>query len=153
MSVGLDETITTRRMAEHTTVPAGAAAAQPRRHLRIGEMAEATGVSERLLRYYESRGLLTPHRTDLGHRLYDPEDVSRVLLIRFLLDGGVSTQNISLLIDCAHEGIDISTTCQELAAMLDDEYERISHEIESLSRTRQYIAVLTGRATAPGPIA
>ncbi|MEV8476417.1 MerR family transcriptional regulator [Streptomyces sp. NPDC051173] len=111
-------------------------------------MAGATGVSERLLRYYESRGLLMPHRTDLGHRLYSPEDVSRVLLIRFLLDGGVSTQNISLLLDCAHEGIDISTTCEELAAMLDDEYERISHEIESLGRTRQYIAVLTGRTAS-----
>ncbi|MEU3375063.1 MerR family transcriptional regulator [Streptomyces sp. NPDC006660] len=118
------------------------------RYLRIGEAADATGVNERLLRYYESRGLLTPRRTDMGHRLYAQEDVSRVRLIRFLLDGGVSTQNISVLIDCAHNGIDISGMCGELAAVLDDEFERISHEIESLSQAREYIAVLTGRTVS-----
>jgi DNA-binding transcriptional MerR regulator len=115
--------------------------------LRIGEMVDRTGVSERLLRYYESRGLLKPSRTQQGHRVYRTNDISRIRLIRLLLDGGISTKNIQLLMDCIHEGMDLSRMCDELDDTLDREFERISREIESLELTRRYIAVLSGRAS------
>ncbi|MFJ2814245.1 MerR family transcriptional regulator [Streptomyces sp. NPDC091279] len=115
-------------------------------NLRIGEMVDRTGVSERLLRYYESRGLLKPERTSQGHRLYRPNDVSRVQLIRLLLDGGISTKNIQLLMDCVHDGMDLSRICAELDETLDREFTRISREIESLELTRRYIEALAGRA-------
>ncbi|MET8505273.1 MerR family transcriptional regulator [Streptomyces sp. NPDC004787] len=116
--------------------------------LRIGEMAEATGVSERLLRYYESRGLLTPGRTACGHRVYTRPDVARVRLVRFLLDGGMSTKDIRFLLECAHEGLDVARECPELDAVLTREFVRIGQEIESLVLTRGYLAVLTGRPLA-----
>ncbi|MFJ2603482.1 MerR family transcriptional regulator [Streptomyces sp. NPDC087425] len=114
-------------------------------NLRIGEMVDRTGVSERLLRYYESRGLLKPERTSQGHRLYRPNDVSRVRLIRLLLDGGIGTKDIPLLMDCVHDGMDLSQICAELDETLDRESARISREIESLELTRRYIEALAGR--------
>ncbi|MEW2368095.1 MerR family transcriptional regulator [Streptomyces sp. NPDC006656] len=121
--------------------------------LRIGEMAETTGVSERLLRYYESRGLLTPGRTATGHRVYTRADVARVRLVRFLLDGGMSTKDIRFLLECVHEGVDVARVCGELDSVLTREFVRISKEIESLVLTRSYIAVLTGRPLADGDLA
>jgi MerR family transcriptional regulator, repressor of the yfmOP operon len=52
---------------------------QPRR-LRIGEVAEATGVTTRTIRYYEEIGLLesTEERAEGKHRLYSGADVERV---------------------------------------------------------------------------
>jgi MerR family transcriptional regulator, repressor of the yfmOP operon len=52
---------------------------QPRR-LRIGEVAEATGVTTRTIRYYEEIGLLesTEERAEGKHRLYSEADVERV---------------------------------------------------------------------------
>lgn len=38
--------------------------------MRIGELARRTGVSERMLRYYEQEGLLRPARTTSGYRDY-----------------------------------------------------------------------------------
>jgi MerR family transcriptional regulator, repressor of the yfmOP operon len=50
------------------------------RRLRIGEVAEATGVTTRTIRYYEEIGLLesTEERAEGKHRLYSEADVERV---------------------------------------------------------------------------
>lgn len=51
--------------------------------MRIGEVAERTGLSFRTLRHYDEIGLVTPSaRTDGGFRLYTEGDVARILLIR-----------------------------------------------------------------------
>lgn len=53
--------------------------------LRIGELAQRTGVTTRTLRYWEELGLLRPsgHRGG-GERLYLPTDMARVIRIRDL---------------------------------------------------------------------
>lgn len=53
--------------------------------LRIGEMAERTGVSERTLRYYEEIGLLTPAgHSPGGSRRYGDHQIARMARIREL---------------------------------------------------------------------
>lgn len=50
---------------------------------RSGQVASAAGVNLETLRYYERRGLLEePHRTLGGHRLYPPETVTVLRLIK-----------------------------------------------------------------------
>jgi DNA-binding transcriptional MerR regulator len=52
---------------------------------QIGEVAERTGVTQRTLRFYEEKGLLTPaDRMEGGFRLYSEADIARILLIRQL---------------------------------------------------------------------
>ncbi|RIV40357.1 MerR family transcriptional regulator [Micromonospora radicis] len=51
--------------------------------LRSGQVAEAAGVNQQTLRYYERRGLLAePDRTLGGHRLYPPETVTTLRVIK-----------------------------------------------------------------------
>src|SRR3989337_4088463 len=53
--------------------------------LRIGEVAERTGVTQRTLRFYEEKGLLKPPtRMEGGFRLYSEADIQRVEQIKRL---------------------------------------------------------------------
>jgi DNA-binding transcriptional MerR regulator len=52
---------------------------------RIGEAAEATGLTPRTIRYYEELGLLNPAAHVSGsNRRYDDEDIERLYLIKQL---------------------------------------------------------------------
>ena len=51
--------------------------------LRSGRLADAAGVSVQTLRYYERRGLLAaPRRSPGGHRLYPPETVTLLRVVK-----------------------------------------------------------------------
>jgi MerR family copper efflux transcriptional regulator len=54
--------------------------------LTINEAAETTGWSARMLRYIESIGLVEPHRSGSGYRLYGPAELQRLSTLRELLD-------------------------------------------------------------------
>ena len=55
--------------------------------LRIGEIAERSGVTPRTIRYYEELGLLPRSERELGkHRIYTDADVDRVLELKRLRD-------------------------------------------------------------------
>lgn len=62
--------------------------------LRIGELSRRVGVSEYVLRAWESRyGLLKPARSDGGYRLYSEDDQARVALMQaYLADGLAAAQ-------------------------------------------------------------
>ncbi|ADD44316.1 MerR family transcriptional regulator [Stackebrandtia nassauensis] len=51
--------------------------------MRVGQVAEAAGVNRETLRYYERRGIIAePGRTVGGHRLYPPETVTVLRVIK-----------------------------------------------------------------------
>jgi DNA-binding transcriptional MerR regulator len=53
--------------------------------LRIGDVAEATGLTQRAIRYYEELGLLTPaDRATGANRRYSESDIERLRLIKRL---------------------------------------------------------------------
>jgi DNA-binding transcriptional MerR regulator len=57
------------------------------RRLRIGELAERTGVTPRTIRYYEEIGLLGVGERRKGeHRTYDESDADRILELTRLRD-------------------------------------------------------------------
>ena len=59
---------------------------------RIGEFSRLTQIAIRMLRYYDEVGVLTPARVDkrTGHQLYSVEQISRLNIILYLRDSGLS---------------------------------------------------------------
>lgn len=68
--------------------------------LRIGDVAERTGVSAKALRLYEKRGLLKPAMYSAsGYRLYDEDSLRRLMQIVLLKRGGFSLTEIGVLLE------------------------------------------------------
>ena len=64
--------------------------------MKIGELSRRTGVSVRMLRYYEAEGLLAPPRTDSGYRDYGPAEEETVRRIKMLGAAGMTLETIQL---------------------------------------------------------
>jgi MerR family transcriptional regulator, thiopeptide resistance regulator len=63
--------------------------------MKVGELAERTGLSVRTLHHYEEMGLIAPaQRTQSGHRLYEDDSVARVQKIVALKQLGMSLDEI-----------------------------------------------------------
>lgn len=67
--------------------------------VNIGEAARQSGVSAKMLRHYESLGLLgTVTRTDSGYRLYSPADVHTLRFIKRCRELGFPMADIDELV-------------------------------------------------------
>jgi DNA-binding transcriptional MerR regulator len=105
--------------------------------MRIGELVRRTGVSERLLRYYEEQGLLRPERLPSGYRVYTEAHVDAVRRIRTLLAAGLGTSTIATVLPCLEtDGERLAPTCPDVLGQLRAERERIDRAMEALSESR-----------------
>lgn len=67
--------------------------------MNIGQAAKASGLSERMIRYFEKQGLIpAPERQGSGYRSYDGSDVRRMRTIALAQDVGFSTAVIAQLV-------------------------------------------------------
>ncbi|NEW38504.1 MerR family transcriptional regulator [Nocardia cyriacigeorgica] len=109
--------------------------------MRIGELAERTGVSVRSLRYYETQGLLTSTRTGGGQRDYRDTAVDRVIRIQELFAAGLHSRTMAALLPCIHDadGSPNATATPFLAETLTAERDRIDAAIRDLHRTRDVL--------------
>jgi Cu(I)-responsive transcriptional regulator len=68
--------------------------------LNIGQAAAASGVSAKMIRHYESIGLLeAPLRSDNGYRVYSADDLKRLVFIRHARDVGFALAQIKSLLE------------------------------------------------------
>ena len=107
--------------------------------MRIGTLASRTGVSTRLLRYYEEQRLLLPRRLPNGYREYAEDDVSSVHRIRYLLAAGLPTAVISEILDCVDQRDDrvVAAACPGMVRHLSRERARIDDNIARLEDSRR----------------
>jgi MerR family transcriptional regulator, heat shock protein HspR len=65
----------------------------------ISVAAEMVGTGVQNLRAYERAGLLEPHRTPGGTRLYSSDDIERLRRIAALLDAGLNLSGVAMVLD------------------------------------------------------
>ncbi|MGK2854855.1 MAG: MerR family transcriptional regulator, partial [Microbacteriaceae bacterium] len=118
--------------------------------MRIGELAQRTGVSERSLRYYEQQGLLVSSRTPGGQRDYAEQAVDRVIHIQELFAAGLPSRTIVGLLPCMRDtdGGPAPHATDRLVDELTAERERIDRTIRELTGSRD---VLDGVIEAARP--
>ncbi|MFI6789142.1 MerR family transcriptional regulator [Nonomuraea sp. NPDC050383] len=113
--------------------------------MKIGELSRETDVAVRLLRYYEAQGLLTSHRSEGGHRHYDPEAPAIVARIRTLLAAGLPTKVIRELMPCfVGDGTELQ------ACVLDHlraQYAELDSRIADLTRARAALGDILDAST------
>ncbi|WP_069165692.1 MerR family transcriptional regulator [Nocardia altamirensis] len=109
--------------------------------MRIGELADRTGVSVRSLRYYETKGLLASERTSGGQREYPEAAVDRVRRIQEMFAAGLHSDTVGDLLPCIHDvdGTPTETATPYLVAKLTEERERIEQAMRDLHRTRDVL--------------
>ncbi|MEU3693380.1 HEAT repeat domain-containing protein [Streptomyces narbonensis] len=96
----------------------------------IGEVARRSGVSARMLRHYESLGLVRPTgRTDGGYREYSDEDIRRIFHIESLRSLGLSLREVGRALD--DPGFTPSELVDDLIRQARD---RVAAETELLTR-------------------
>ncbi|MFH8487546.1 MerR family transcriptional regulator [Streptomyces longisporoflavus] len=99
----------------------------------IGEVARRSGVSARMLRHYESLGLVRPSgRSGSGYREYSGEDIRRIFHIESLRSLGLSLREIGRALD--DSGFTPSALVGDL---IEQTRERIAAETELLTRLRR----------------
>ena len=98
--------------------------------MRIGKLAERTGVSVRALRYYEEQGLVVADRTPNGHRHYPESAVERVRFIQLLYAAGLGSRAILPILPF----LDTLVATPQMTRQLKHERDRIRIKIDGLSR-------------------
>ncbi len=106
--------------------------------MNIGQAAEASGVSAKMIRYYEETRLIRPaDRSASGYRVYSQEDVHTLRFIRRARDLGFSVKQIALLLslwqDKNRESAQVKQVALEHISELQTKIEEMQQMIDVLA--------------------
>lgn len=106
----------------------------------IGEAAARSGVSAKMVRHYESLGLLPPvQRTDSGYRQYGDKEVHTLRFIRRARDLGFSMAEIAELLKLWQDRRRTSASVKRIAQAHVAELDQRMAEMEQMRRTLQHL--------------
>jgi Cu(I)-responsive transcriptional regulator len=108
--------------------------------MNIGEAASASGVSAKMIRYYEETGLIPPvGRTASGYRTYGPRDVQLLRFIRRARDLGFPMDRVADLLALWRDRDRASADVKRLAAAQVTALETRIREMEEMKATLQHL--------------
>ena len=109
--------------------------------MNIGQAANASGVSPKMIRYYESIGLIPKTvRTEAGYRVYSENDVNTLGFIRRARDLGFSVEQISELVTLWRDRQRASTDVKRIALEHVEILERKARELQEMAATLKHLA-------------
>lgn len=109
--------------------------------MNIGQAAEASGVTAKMIRYYESIGLiLEANRTDSGYRQYTTQDVQTLRFIKRSRDLGFSIDRIKTLLSLWGDRRRKSADVKKLARLYIAELDQDIEKLQSIRNELQHLA-------------
>lgn len=109
--------------------------------MKIGEASNQSGVSQRMIRHYETLGLIPKAaRRDSGYRDYDDKDVHTLRFIRRSRDLGFPIEEIGKLLALWQDRSRASADVKALATARAEELRRKEKEIQAMRRSLEELA-------------
>jgi MerR family copper efflux transcriptional regulator len=121
------------------------------RPLTVGQLARATGVPAKTIRYYEQVGVLpVPRRSDAGYRHYSRHDVHRLLFIRRARALGLSLANLKALTAELDSG-ECLTMRPRLHKLVTEQLRTVQQQIAEFHVLEQQLAQVLQRLQTAAP--
>jgi Cu(I)-responsive transcriptional regulator len=109
--------------------------------MNIGEAAHSSGVSAKMIRYYESIGLIGQAvRSAAGYRVYAARDVHVLRFIKRARSLGFPLERVEQLVALWHDTSRASAEVKRIAQRQIDELEQRIGELETMKRTLEHLA-------------
>ena len=117
--------------------------------MKIGELANKTGLTTKTIRYYEDIGILPePGRQANGYRSYNPSVIDRVGFIKDAQASGLSLIEVQIILELRDEG---ESTCGHTVRLLESHLEDVQTQIIDLHRTKTLLEKMIVKAKALDP--
>lgn len=119
--------------------------------MRIGQLADRSGLTAKTIRYYESIGLLTePRRTAGGYREYADDAIERLRFIRDAQASGLALCEVQSILELKDAG---ARSCDHTIELLERHIADIDEHIVRLRAARAELVGLAERARRLDPAA
>jgi MerR family copper efflux transcriptional regulator len=125
--------------------------------LKIGEVAQRSGLTVKTIRFYCDEGLIQPSsRSDGGYRLFDEAVFAELTLIRTLRTMEIPLQDVRQILEARRSGV---CTCSELKERIRSKAEEIREKIVAMQNLQSELFALLnsweacGGRTPPAPTA
>jgi len=103
--------------------------------VHVGQAAKRSGLTEKAIRLYESKGLLaTAGRSEAGYRRFTDEDVAVLCFIRQAKTLGLRLGEIKDIIDLQREG---AQPCGKVIKLVDEHIREIDSTLADLKALRR----------------
>jgi len=106
-------------------------------NVKIGQVSKITQISARMLRYYEGKGLLFPHRHDSGYREYTSDMVETVQKIKILSEIGFTLEVIRPLLGCTVQKSKDQPICSAMKQNIENKINEIDFKIKELNKVKE----------------
>ncbi|MGW0999509.1 heavy metal-responsive transcriptional regulator [Streptomyces sp. NPDC002523] len=117
--------------------------------MRTGELAAASGLTAKTIRFYEQARLLPePPRTPGGYRDYPQQAVQRLAFVREAQSAGLTLAEIRSVLAVRDSG---EAPCVHVAELVEQHLVDIERRMAELRATRSALRTLAERAAATDP--
>ena len=109
--------------------------------MNIGQASKASGVSTKMIRYYESIGLISePLRTESGYRVYSDKDVHALRFVSRARDLGFSVDQMGDLLALWRDRSRASADVKAIALRHIEALEQKARALQAMSHTLKHLA-------------
>ena len=109
--------------------------------MNIGDVAKATGISAKMIRYYEDTGLIRAAlRTYSGYRVYTENDIHTLRFVRRARDLGFTVKQIDDLLTLWRDRERASADVKQIALRRVAELEKKMLELKEMTETLRHLA-------------